>query len=201
MEITSYEFLGFVVICLAVFHLLPGKFQNIFLLAASYYFYYSFSWKYPAVLAGVTIFNFVYAQHLTAKDDKRPWPVLGGIIVNIVVFSIFLFGEFFAGQLSNLYQLLGAEGITTRVLLPIGFSYYLLESISYLIDVKRKQMKASHNFFDFALYLAYFPKLVSGPIERARIFLPQLSEARLVDDRIARRSVMLILVGLTEPPS
>ena len=82
------------------------------------------------------------------------------------------------------------------LLLPIGLAYYSLQNISYLIDIYRKQTVAATDFIDFALYLAYFPKLLSGPIERARTFLPKLAQPRHVDNKLLARSFTLIIVGL-----
>jgi D-alanyl-lipoteichoic acid acyltransferase DltB (MBOAT superfamily) len=87
-----------------------------------------------------------------------------------------------------------ADGL--KILIPLGLSYYVLQAISYLVDVYRGQLKASTDFIDFSLYLAYFPKLVSGPIERARTFLPKLASQRVVDKQVLARSAMLIFVGM-----
>jgi hypothetical protein len=83
-----------------------------------------------------------------------------------------------------------------KFILPVGLAYYTLQNISYLVDVRHKQIAASVDFIDFALYLAYFPKLLSGPIERARTFLPQLANPRRVDNETLARSFTLIIVGL-----
>jgi D-alanyl-lipoteichoic acid acyltransferase DltB (MBOAT superfamily) len=79
----------------------------------------------------------------------------------------------------------------------LGLSYYVLQTVSYLVDVYRGQLKAESDFVDFALYLAYFPKLVAGPIERARTFLPKLAQPRIVDNQVLARSITLIFVGVT----
>jgi D-alanyl-lipoteichoic acid acyltransferase DltB (MBOAT superfamily) len=80
--------------------------------------------------------------------------------------------------------------------MPIGFSFYILQIISYLIDIQRGQLKAERDFIHFALYLTYFPKMLAGPIERARNFLPQLKQARLVDKNAIEQGLYLILLGL-----
>jgi D-alanyl-lipoteichoic acid acyltransferase DltB (MBOAT superfamily) len=83
-----------------------------------------------------------------------------------------------------------------QIALPAGLSFYTLKKLSYILDVSRGTLKPSHSLVDFALYLVYFPKLLAGPIERARTFLPKLAQPRRVDNRVIAQSMMLIFVGL-----
>jgi alginate O-acetyltransferase complex protein AlgI len=101
----------------------------------------------------------------------------------------------------SLETLLERLGIPTQagglqILVPLGLSFYVLQTISYLVDVYRGQLKAERNWMNFALYLAYFPKIIAGPIERARSFLPKLAPARIVDNSMISRGVSLIFVGM-----
>ena len=95
-------------------------------------------------------------------------------------FSFFRAAGFF---LPELEAVLASLGLSTQagglqILVPLGLSYYTLQTISYLVDVYRGQLKAESDFVNFALYLSYFPKLLAGPIERARAFLPKLAQPR-----------------------
>lgn len=196
MEIISLNFAAFVSICLTIFYLLPGKFQNLFLLLASYYFYSTYDWEFAIVLAGLSLFNYKYAHFLRTDEKPNRYKLWAGILFNLAVFGFFLFDQVFEWGLPKVARRLGLQDFVVEILLPIGISYYILEGISYLIDVFRRQLPPSTNWIDFALYLAYFPKLISGPIERARTFLPQISEERIVGDEAIWRSFLLILVGL-----
>ncbi len=197
MPITSLDFGYFVLASLAVYYLLPGRFQNLFLLLISYYFYFTWNWLYVPVLLGMTIFNFYYAQFLQRTAPDRQKPALRiGVLVNLAVFAVFLFGGSLNLSLAALFKRLGSPGLVINILFPLGFSYYVFECISYLIDVRLKRTPASANFFDFALYLAYFPKLISGPLERGRLFLPQLTEKKSIDNTLLARSLVLIFTGL-----
>lgn len=192
MPLISLKFALFVLACLCIYYLLPGKLQNPFLLLASYYFYASWSWPFSLILLALTVFNFFYAQHLQrCQTHKRPILWLG-VAANVGIFLFFLLGS----GLGSLIRRFGFANFEVGVLLPLGFGYHVLESISYLVDISLRLGKPTTNFVDFALYLAYFPKLVSGPIERARKFLPQLSGKRVVDNQALARSLMLILIGL-----
>ncbi|MEK6222532.1 MAG: hypothetical protein N2D54_09835, partial [Chloroflexota bacterium] len=196
MEITSFDFLFYVLGSLTIYYLLPRQLQNAFLLLASYYYYYTWQWNYVYILAGITLFNFMYAKLLLSKGGKRTAPLWLGVMINLLIFTLFIFGKPAGSGISELLSQLGNEGITVRLLLPIGFSYYILESISYLVDVKRKQLKATSNLIDFSLYLVYFPKLISGPIERAPGFLKQLSNKKVIDNESVAHSIALVLIGL-----
>jgi len=199
MEITSFHFLLFVLGVLIVYHLLPHRAQNYWLLIASYAFYVFWSWKFALLLLAATIFHFELAKRLRRDGKGRPILLWLGVGANVVLFVIFKASSFY---LSRLVALLGQMGIQVgldglRIVIPLGLSYYVLQNISYLADVYRGQIPASTNWIDFALYLAYFPKMVAGPIERARTFLPILARPRWVDNRALSRSVILIFVGLT----
>ncbi|MDH5508635.1 MAG: hypothetical protein OEZ02_15540, partial [Anaerolineae bacterium] len=196
MEIISLEFMYFVLAALAVYYVLPGKLQNAFLLIASYYFYVLWSWKYAVVLVVLTIFNYTYA-HLIKGDRKRKQVMLQiGVGVNLLVFGVMLFGYKLEPGLNQILSNLGKPGWVVHILVPLGFSYAVLECISYLVDVNRKLLPAHRNLVDFGLYLVYFPKMISGPIARAKTFLPMLQEAKSIDNQIVTRSIGLVLTGL-----
>jgi D-alanyl-lipoteichoic acid acyltransferase DltB (MBOAT superfamily) len=179
------------------FHLvseLMGKTQNLILLAASYYYYSTWFPFYPILLLILTAANFGMG-HWLHKSKARRAVLWTGILLNIAVMLWFLIG---GGMLkaSLDFSRPGAVDLLPLLIIPVGLSYYTLNSISYLIDINLKLAKPTTNFVDFALYLAWFPKLISGPLERARKFLPQLAEARTVDNAAIVRSLTLILVGL-----
>jgi D-alanyl-lipoteichoic acid acyltransferase DltB (MBOAT superfamily) len=121
-----------------------------------------------------------------------------GIGLNVLTLVFFRAAGFFLPELESVFASLGlstqAGGL--HILVPLGLSYYTLQTISYLVDVYRGQLKPESDLVNFALYLAYFPKLLAGPIERARTFLPKLDQPRRVDNRVIAESVLLIFVGL-----
>jgi len=198
MEIYSSNYFIFVISSVFIFLLLPGKFQNLFLLLASYFFYISWDWRYAAALFILTVFNYGYAQFLEKNlAKKNPWILRAGVVVNITFWLVFLLGARAVELLNELLSQAGFSTIVFSLLLPLGFSYRVFESISYLVDIRLKLAKASKNFLDYATYMAYFPKLVSGPLERGRIFLPQLVKQAVVDDDQIKRSITLIILGLT----
>jgi alginate O-acetyltransferase complex protein AlgI len=200
MAILTLQFLGFVLITLAVYYLLscfrlPRSWQNLSLLVASYYYYGTWFQWYPFLLIGLTAINFGLGHWLHKSTRGKRVILWLGIIINIGIMLWFLIG---GKYLQNTLAITAANAldIMPLLVLPVGMSYYILNSISYFMDINLRLSKPTTNIVDFALYLAWFPKLISGPLERARKFLPQLAEQRVVDNEVIGNSLTLILVGL-----
>jgi alginate O-acetyltransferase complex protein AlgI len=195
MAILSLKFLAFVLITLAVYYLLPGRWQNLILLAASYYYYYTWFPFYPILLLALTAITFGMGHWLQKSTRAKRAILWTGMLINVAFMLWFLVGGRILQRTID-FTVVNPLNIMPFLILPIGMSYYALNSISYLIDIHLRLSKPSTNFVDFALYLAWFPKLISGPLERARKFLPQLAEKRIVDNNAIVHSLTLILVGL-----
>jgi alginate O-acetyltransferase complex protein AlgI len=206
MELVSYQFAGFVAIVLFFYYFLPRRAQNMWLLLTSYGFYLTWSPRQALLLLAVTLINFMAAQWLEPSSDEAPafktnrrlrlWALL---TFNTGMLFIFRLGS--SGTISRLLSYLAranseALSLDFHILLPIGFSFYILQVISYLIDVYRGQLPANRSLTDFGLYLAYFLKMLSGPIERSAPFLTQLSQPRQVDNDRLAKGFSLILVGM-----
>lgn len=199
MNITSLHFVLFTALALGVYYLLPRRPQNIWLLWVSYVFLITWNWRFAVVLGVITVINFLIALRIRVDGQGQRGLLWVGIGSNILALLLFRAADYYLPALEILF---GRLGITTQqgglqILIPLGLSYYILQAISYLVDVYRGQLKAESDLVDFALYLTYFPKLIAGPIERARTFLPKLAQPRVVDDLTVARSVLLIFVGLT----
>jgi len=181
MTLTSWPFALFVAAALIVYYLIPRRFQNRWLLVASYVFYATWTWFFPVVLAVLTAATYTVGR---GCRGSRRW-LLAGIGLNLGCLALLKYAP----------PLLAASA-PAGFLLPVGLSFQVLQAISYLVDVHRGQTAPDGNPWDFALYLAYFPKLLAGPIERARTFLPQLARPRVVDDAAVTRAFALIVIGL-----
>jgi alginate O-acetyltransferase complex protein AlgI len=199
MTITSIQFAFFTLLALIIYYLLPKRPQHYWLLFVSYIFLVTWDWQFGLVLATVTTINFLIARWLRVDhQSQRGWLWLG-ITLNVLILLFFRSADFFLPELEGWLNRLGISTYIggLQILIPLGLSYYVLQAISYLVDVYRGQLKAETDFIAFSLYLAYFPKLIAGPIERARTFLPKLAQPRVVDNQIFARSVTLIFVGMT----
>jgi alginate O-acetyltransferase complex protein AlgI len=198
MAITPIIFLIVAALTVAVYYLLPQRPQNLWLLFVSYVLIISWDWAFAAVLGMVTALNFLLALRLRVNDQGQRGLLWLGIGLNVLTLVFFRTVRFFLPELEVMFASLrlSTQAGGLLILVPLGLSYYTLQTISYLVDVYRGQLKAESDFVNFALYLAYFPKLLAGPIERARAFLPKLAQPRIVDNRVIAQSVMLIFVGL-----
>lgn len=186
MQILSIQFLVFSITTLAVYYLLARKAQNFWLLLVSYFFYATFGRQYAFVLFAVTILNYFIGR----KAISRAWLALG-ITLNL---SSFMALKLLSGPYGQ--ALLPIPADVLSLLLPIGFSFYILQAISYLVDVHNKTAEPAESLLDFALYLSYFPKMLAGPIERPARFLSDLRAVRRVDASALAHGFGLILVGL-----
>ncbi len=195
MEIISPAFAIFLAGVLAVYHILPARGQNVWLLACSLYFAASWRWEFAAILAVSILVNFFLGIRIARSGHHRKnWLVLG-VILNAAGLVFFRFAA--AGWIDLLFRALaGNSPLTTRILLPIGFSFYTVQAISYLVDVSQKLITAEEDPVNFGVFLAYFPRILSGPIERGKVFLPQLSADRSVRNDTLSEAGWLILTGL-----
>lgn len=195
MTILSTKFLVFVLVALAIYYILPRRLQNLFLLIASYYYYSTWLRWYPLLLLAQTAIVFGLGHWLYRSVKSKRVILWLGILFNVGILLWFLVGGTYLKGVLEI-NASNARTILPLLVLPVGASYYALNGISYLIDINLKLSKPTYNFVDFALYLAWFPKLLNGPLERARKFLPQLAEKRTVDDEALASNLTLILVGL-----
>jgi alginate O-acetyltransferase complex protein AlgI len=193
MAITSPAFVLFVAVTLLVYFWLPPRWQQGWLLLASYVFCLSWAWEFALVLFLLTIANFVLAGRLESSQKRRRTLLWASIGVNILVLVYFRAANFFMPQLLALGKPWASEAV--QILVPVGLSYYVLELISYQMDVYRGVITAVTTPLNFALYLAYFPKLLAGPIEQARDFLPRLQQPQVIDNEAIAESLTLIVVG------
>lgn len=197
MSITSLTFAGLVLLTLAFYYALPRRVQNLLLLGVSYVFYATWSWWYLLVLWALTLANFWLAQRVRREGQPRRGALWAGIAVNVAALAVLKYESFFVPDLRAALDRIGVQtgagGLD--VLLPVGMSFYIVAAISYQADVYRGLVAPADDLVDFAVYMAYFPKLLAGPIERARTFLPRLTAPRVVDDDALRRATALIVVG------
>jgi D-alanyl-lipoteichoic acid acyltransferase DltB (MBOAT superfamily) len=198
MSIQSLPFAGFCLAILILYYLLPRAKQNLLLLAASYFFCAAISWRFALILLLMTSVTYLCGLRLSARGRARRW-LWTGIGINLLAWLYFKAAAFFAPQW---LALLSRAGLAERdqglgMVLPIGISFYTLQAISYLAEAYRGRIEPMPICSDFALYLAYFPKLTAGPIERPGAFLSQLARARRVDNGTLARSSMLVMLGLT----
>jgi D-alanyl-lipoteichoic acid acyltransferase DltB (MBOAT superfamily) len=196
MEITSLTFAGFVLLVFLLYHLFPARWKNAWLLIASLLFYIAFEWQFAVVILILTLLNFLLGKRIGKTESSGL--LWAGIILNVAALLVFKYADFYLPAATNLLNGLGiqTEAGGLQILLPIGLSFYIVQAIAYLIDVQRKRIPPEEDPLIFTLALVYFPKLVSGPIERLREFIPKLKEPRQVDNALITSSFSLIVLGM-----
>ena len=199
VSVLSLNFALLVLLTTVIYYLLPGRLlQNLWLLIASYLF---ISTWYPYqiwILLVSALVNFGLGLWLAKATRFKKWILRFGILLNAGVLLWFLVGSpiLYASWHITQFNVRQYLAMFPLVVMPLGISYFTLNNISYLLDINMRVAKPTTNFLDYALYLAWFPKLLSGPLERARKFLPQLAEKRAVDNAVIAQSVTLILIGM-----
>lgn len=195
MLFSSIEFLIFFPIVLALYWALNVKFRRPLLLLASYYFY--LSWNPPFILLLIlsTVVDFSIAKRLMVERGKRRRValLLISLLTNLSLLAYFKYAAFFVENL----QLIGIDNSfnVEGLILPLGISFYTFQTMSYTIDVYRGKLAATTRFFDFALYVSFFPQLIAGPIVRATEFLPQFDPMPKASAVQLKWGAQLLLIG------
>jgi D-alanyl-lipoteichoic acid acyltransferase DltB (MBOAT superfamily) len=195
----SLSFVWFFAIVYALYRVLPHRGQNWLLLVASYYFYAAWDYRFLALLLASTAVDYACGRALgrVERAGARRSILVASITFNLTLLGFFKYFNFFAANLELLFTAVGwhLDFVTVRVLLPIGISFYTFVTMSYVIDVYRREIEPSRNLVDFAVFVAYFPHLVAGPILRATALLPQIARPRQITAAQMREGAWLVAWG------
>jgi len=199
MLFNSLEFFIFLPVVLAVYFFLSLRGQNAWLLVASYVFYGSWDWRFLGLILVSTGVDYVVGLKLrdAINPGHRKRLLAVSMITNLGILGVFKYYGFFVGSLAVLLEKFGFQAHFTvlQIVLPVGISFYTFQTMSYTIDVYRRRIKPTGDLLTFALYVAYFPQLVAGPIERAHHLLPILVARRQIRWLDIAVGFELILLG------
>lgn len=190
MGFNSLSYYVFLIICVTLFYFVPYKKRNFLLLIASYIFYCSFDYRYSIFILITTLSSFYLAQTIEKSRNKQFRFFLLSISL-LVEFSM-LFSTKYFNQLSNFTGL----NLTIDIITPLGISFYTFQTIGYMFDVYRKNIKAESSFLNYATFLCFFPHLLAGPIEPSPSFLSQLKTHKVFSKHLLYSGILLILLGL-----
>ncbi|HUY32279.1 MAG TPA: MBOAT family O-acyltransferase [Pirellulales bacterium] len=201
MLFCSKSYLLFFLVVFAVYWALPWRRPRVgLLLAASFYFYASWSQRLAAIVCVSSLIDYLVARGMDATDRPRRRRILLGLslAMNLGLLVYFKYANFFLRSLEDALTALGATASlpVLKVILPIGISFYTFEAINYTIDVYRRRIPAEKNLSHFMLFMLFFPHLIAGPIVRARDFLPQISRAKRWDWGRLNVGIQFFLLGL-----
>jgi alginate O-acetyltransferase complex protein AlgI len=203
MVFNSLTFLVFFAVVLAA-HSLPisWRMKKANLLVASYLFYAGWNPPFALLLAWSTVVDWLVAKRLqvTERPAARRALIVASLVVNLGLLGFFKYGDFL---LQNTVALLASLGIAYHppewsIVLPVGISFYTFQTLSFTIDVYRRELEPGDSFLDFALFVSFFPQLVAGPIVRAAAFLPQCREPKRATSRQFGWGLALLGIGLVQ---
>jgi alginate O-acetyltransferase complex protein AlgI len=178
MLFNTLSFPIFLLAALALFYIVKSKYRPAVLLLASIYFYFSLNPNYPIIIIFVILFNYFIALFINdeSRANIKKFYFISGVTANVLFLALFKYMNFFTDSFRSILGVFSIhfDFFIYQILLPIGVSFYTFQNISYLIEVYRGKFPAERNFWIFSLYGLYFPKFISGPIERPSNLIPQL---------------------------
>lgn len=203
MQFDSFTFIIFFAVGLIVYNALGHwHARKWFLLGASYLFYAAWNPYFLILLIGSTTLDFWIAQRIDAAANPRNrkrW-ISATLIVNLGVLALFKYNRFMLDNLAAALALIDVQYVPPRfdIVLPIGISFYTFHSLSYCIDIYRRKFSPTRDWRDYALYVAFFPQLVAGPITRFTQMRPQIESARTTSRDGLSLGCALLILGLFE---
>lgn len=174
--------------------------QNLLLLFSSYVFYGWWDWRYLCLLVLLSVTNYLIGIAMSRNPGTKMGLMLFalGLVVNLGVLVVFKYFNFFIDSFIDLVSLVGYElpRSTTNIIIPVGISFYTFLSLSYIIDIHKKNLTANRNIVEVLLSLSFFPIILAGPIQRPALLLPQISVKRVFDPKQAISGFWQAMWGL-----
>jgi D-alanyl-lipoteichoic acid acyltransferase DltB (MBOAT superfamily) len=202
MLFNSLDFAIFLPIVFGLFWTL-GRYgsnvQNWILLVASYIFYGFWDWRFLGLLAFSSAFDYFVGAELHRQTDKHKRKTFfwASVAVNLTLLGFFKYYNFFADSFVNAFSFFGQKVSlgSLEVLLPVGISFYTFQSMSYAFDIYRRELEPVKSIVPFMTFVAFFPHMVAGPIQRASFFLPQFLTHKKFDYALASKGLKIMLFG------
>lgn len=197
MLFNSGLFLGMFTAFYVIYILMRRQFRLrlLYVVAFSLFFYYKSSGIFFLLLIGTSVVDYYLARliHAENRELRRKLYLTLSLIVNLGVLGYFKYTNFFIESVNTLS---GSEFHLRAIILPVGISFYTFQSISYIIEIYRREVKLAETFLDFIFYISFFPQLVAGPIVRAKDFIPQIYKKLELSREEINEGILLIIAGL-----
>lgn len=188
MIFNSLTFLIFFVVLFFLYWVVFNKklkLQNLLILLGSYFFYAWADWRFLSFLIAVSLLNFVLGIQIEKATTYKRKKILlyGGLIQGIGGLAFFKYYNFFVISIKEAFSGINIQLDipTLNILIPLGISFFSFRTISYLLDIEKGKIEATKDWVVFCTYVAFFPSLLSGPIDKARTFIPQLEKEKQFD--------------------
>jgi alginate O-acetyltransferase complex protein AlgI len=212
-----WAFFAFIIICYQFIYTRIAI-RNLYLMAISMYFYYLSGGYYFSLLVFSTLVDYIIGREIYKRDDPTPENekirkrlVTASVVINLTTLAYFKYTFFFTDTFNTIFDtsfqatnwlamlsngLFSSNIDINSIILPVGISFYTFQTISYSVDVYRREIKPVNNIWDFAFFVSFFPQLVAGPIVRAADFVPQIYQPYHLSESEFGRAVFLIINGL-----
>ena len=201
MLFNSIQFLLFFIPVYGLYLMCPHRWQNRLLIAASCLFYAAWNWKFLGLMFLSISTDYFCSRAIDRSPDPRQRKILLALslFVNLGILAFFKYYNFFIANLTALLDIIlpfHVPSLALNIILPVGISFYTFEAISYTVDVYRRTAKPAASYWDYLLFVIYFPHLIAGPIMRANNFLPQITSPRQIDWAKFTQGTYLVFLGL-----
>lgn len=199
MLFNSLSFAIFLPIVFIIYWILPHKWRWVVLFASSYYFYMSWNVKYVVLILFTTFISYACAIGLERTEGvkKKKILIVSTMVASLGCLFFFKYFNFASESIAGILNCFAIQvhPITLKLLLPVGISFYTFQTLGYVIDVYRGDVKAEKNFGKYATFIAFFPQLVAGPIERTKNLMPQILAEHKFDYEKAAAGLRLMAWG------
>jgi D-alanyl-lipoteichoic acid acyltransferase DltB (MBOAT superfamily) len=197
----SIIYFVFLVGVVSLYWRLPHRKQNIFLLAASYFFYGWWDWRFLLLMAGSTFIDFLIARKIQSSENEkhRKTLLVISLVLNFGFLGFFKYFNFFVNSFEGLLQTAGIHYVPIallKIILPPGISFYTFQEVAYIVDVYYRKLRAADSLVEYAVFISLFPHLIAGPIQRPSHLLPQVQKPRMFEGGKFFDGLLLILSGL-----
>ncbi|WP_420806055.1 MBOAT family O-acyltransferase, partial [Lacinutrix himadriensis] len=202
MLFNSLDFAVFFPVVFVLYWLVAKNrnYRNILLLVSSYVFYGWWDWRFLLLIAFSSLVDFLIGQKIYNTDSKKKQKqyLLVSLVINLGFLVYFKYTNFFIDTFVDSFRLFGTEleVSTLNIILPVGISFYTFQTLSYTIDIYRKQLEPTKDWLAFFSFVSFFPQLVAGPIERASHLLPQFYKTYKFNYNQVKSGLLLMAFGL-----
>ena len=203
MLFNSFQFLLFFPIVVILYYIVPASIKKYWLIICSYYFYMTWNLKYGLLLFGCTVITYYAAlpldRNFRKEDNKRSdgYVLASALIITFGMLCIYKYLGFISNNINILLGYLKITVLvpTVNIVMPVGISFFTFQATGYLIDVYNGKINAERNFFDYVLFISFFPQLLSGPIGRGEKLIPQIKKGTSFRYENIRDGVYMLIWG------
>jgi len=179
MLFNSFIFIFYIAILIPIYYFLTPKFRKVLLLLVNFVFYGYWDYRFCSLLLFISVVDFFVGRQIYLAQNLKEKKVFLFISLfsNLSVLIFFKYFNFFLISLSSVLSTFNIQidHLHLNLILPLGISFFIFKSLTYILDVYRGELKPVNSFLDYALFISFFPQILAGPIERAKNLLPQIS--------------------------